>query len=88
MASRKAISVQLSGRQQAMLRRQLDSGRYESASEVIGDALRTLDRRELMFDEWLRNDVRASMADKRRSTPIDKTFERIRGKIARKSRDS
>jgi Arc/MetJ-type ribon-helix-helix transcriptional regulator len=43
MAPGKAISVELKAGQQAILRRQLESGHYESASEVIGDALRALD---------------------------------------------
>ena len=82
----KAISVQLGARQQAILRQQLDSGRYESASEVVGDALRLMSERDAVFDEWLKAEVRASVADKRAPVPIDKVFKRVRAKIARTSK--
>jgi antitoxin ParD1/3/4 len=82
----KAISVQLGARQQAILRQQLDSGRYESASEVVGDALRLMSERDAVFDEWLRAEVRASVADKRVPAPIAEVFKRVRAKIARTSK--
>jgi antitoxin ParD1/3/4 len=82
----KAISVQLGARQQAILRQQLDSGRYESASEVVGDALRLMSERDAVFDEWLRAEVRASVADKRAPAPINEVFKRVRAKIARTSK--
>jgi antitoxin ParD1/3/4 len=82
MAS-KLISIELGAKQQAMLRQQLDSGRYENASEVMSDALRLMGERDAVFDEWLREEVRASIADKRTPTPIDQVFTRVRAKIAR-----
>jgi antitoxin ParD1/3/4 len=82
MAS-KVISVELGAKQQAVLREQLDSGRYESASEVVNDALRLMSERDAVFDEWLREEVRASIADKRPPSPIDEVFRRVRGKMAR-----
>ena len=82
----KAISVQLGPRQQAILRQQLDSGRYESASEVVGDALRLMTERDAVFDEWLRAEVQASVADKRTPTPIDEVFKRVRAKVSRASK--
>jgi antitoxin ParD1/3/4 len=82
MAS-KPISIELGAKQQAMLRRQLDSGRYESASEVMSDALRLMSERDAVFDAWLREEVLASVADKRAPAPIDKVFERVRTKIGR-----
>lgn len=82
MAS-KAISIELGARQQAILREQLDSGRYESASEVVSDALRLMSERDAVFDEWLREEVRASVADKRAPAPIDEVFKRVRAKVAR-----
>ncbi|WP_442935693.1 type II toxin-antitoxin system ParD family antitoxin [Nitrobacter sp. NHB1] len=39
MASGKAI-IKLDAKQQAILRQQLNSGRYKNANEVIDDALR------------------------------------------------
>jgi antitoxin ParD1/3/4 len=85
MASPKAISVKL-GAQHASLRRHLDSGHYDDASEVMRDALRALDQRDALVDEVLREEVRASMADKRPSVPIDEVFKRARTRIARKAK--
>jgi antitoxin ParD1/3/4 len=85
MASTKAISVKL-GAQQASLLRHLESGHYDDASEVVRDALRALDQRDALVDEVLREEVRASMADKRPSVPIDEVFKRARARIARKAK--
>jgi putative addiction module CopG family antidote len=86
MAPSKAISVELKARQQAILRRQLESGHYESVSEVIGDALRALDERDAAYDEFLRAKVKVSLANKRPSVPIDEAFTRARRAIARKGK--
>jgi antitoxin ParD1/3/4 len=86
MAASKAISVELKARQQAILKRQLDSGHYENASEVIGDALRALDERDAAYDEFLRAKVKASLANKRPRVPIDQAFARARRAIARKGK--
>jgi putative addiction module CopG family antidote len=86
MASTKAISVELKARQQAILQKQLDSGHYESASEVIGDALRALDERDAVYDQWLRSKVKASMSNKQPSVSIDEAFKRARRAIARKGK--
>jgi antitoxin ParD1/3/4 len=84
MAASKAINVELGERQQAILQRQLEAGHYESASEVIGDALRALDERDSVYGEWLRAKVKVSLANKRPSVPIDEAFKRARTAIARK----
>jgi len=84
MASTKAISVELSDKQHAILRRQLESGRYENASEVLGDALRLMASREAIWDEWLRGEVAASMADKRPPVAMDEVFSRIESRHARR----
>ena len=84
MASNKAISVELSVKQRAILRRQLESGRYDNASEVLGDALRLMESRDAIWDEWLRGEVAASIADKRRPVPMDQVFSRIEARHARR----
>jgi antitoxin ParD1/3/4 len=81
MATSKAISVNL-GTQQASLQRNLESGNYENASEV----LRTLDRRDAVVDEWLRQEVKASMADKRSSVPVDEVFRRLESRHAHRTK--
>ena len=43
--------------------------------------------RDTIFDEWLRTEVLAAVADKRSSAPIDKVFKRVRAKISRASND-
>lgn len=84
MAPSKAINIELGAKQQAILRRQLDSGRYESASDVMNDALRLMSERDASFDEWLREEVLAAIADKRPPSPIDTVFKRVRARITRK----
>ena len=87
MAPTKAtVSVELSAKQQAILQRQLENGHYDSASEVLQDALMALDERDAVYTEWLRQKVRASMANKRPSSPIDAVFDRVRAKVARKGK--
>jgi antitoxin ParD1/3/4 len=87
MAPTKAtVSVELNAKQQAILQRQLESGHYESASEVVQDALLALDERDAVYTEWLRQKVHASMANKRPGSPIDAVFDRVRAKVARKGK--
>lgn len=80
----KAISVELGTKQQAILRQQLDSGRYEDASEVVNDALHLMSERDAVFDEWLRSEVAAVMADKRPPVPIEDVFKRLEARHARR----
>lgn len=85
MASTKAvISVELGVKQQAILHRQLATGHYENASEVLQDALRALDERDAVYDEWLRKKVQASMANKKPNIPAEVAFQRIEARHARK----
>ena len=82
----KAISIELGEKQQTILRQQLDSGRYENASEVVSDALRLMRERDTVFDDWLRTDVLASIADKQAPAPIDDVFKRVRSRAWRARR--
>jgi antitoxin ParD1/3/4 len=83
MATTKPISVEL-GPQQAILQRQLESGLYENASEVVRDALRLMESRDAVFDEWLRGEVKASLADKRPSVPAEDVFTGIEARHKRR----
>lgn len=85
MAPSKAINVEL-GPQQAILQRQLESGLYETPSEVLREALTLMDNRDAVFDEWLRSEVHSSLADKRPSVPIDEAFKRARAAVAHKGK--
>jgi antitoxin ParD1/3/4 len=83
MASPKAIRVEL-GAQQASLQRHLESGHYDDASEVVRDALRALDERDAVYDEWLRAKVNASMANKKPGIPAEAVFKRLEARHARR----
>jgi antitoxin ParD1/3/4 len=85
MAS-KAISIELGAKQQAILRQQLDSGRYENANEVMNDALRLMSERDAVFDEWLRGEVAAALADKRPPAPAEDVFKRLEARHNRRVR--
>lgn len=83
MRTSKPISVTL-GPQQASLERRIKSGQYDSASEVLRQALRALDREEAMLDEALRERVKASMADPRPSVPAGDVLKRLRARHNRR----
>lgn len=86
MAQPKAISVELNAKQHAFVQRQLESGYYDNASQVMQDALLALDERDAVYTAWLREKVKASMANKRPSVPIDEAFKRARRAIASKGK--
>lgn len=73
MRTSKPITVTL-GPQQASLNARLESGAYGSASEVLREALRALDREDAALDEVLRRKVQAALADPRPSIPADEVF--------------
>ena len=83
MRTSKPISVTL-GALQVSLDRRLESGDYDSASEVLRSALRALDREEAMLDEVLREKVRASMANRKPNVPAEVVFRRLEARHARK----
>jgi antitoxin ParD1/3/4 len=85
MAS-KALQIELSTKQQALLQRQLENGHYDNVSDVISDALRALDERGAVYDDYLRDRVKRSLASKKPAVPIDTAFRRARAAIARKGK--
>jgi antitoxin ParD1/3/4 len=85
MPANKAVKVDL-GAQHAGVQRRLKSGQYSDASDVLRAALRALDREEAALDELLRDEVRASMADKRPSVPAEDVFRRLEARHARRIR--
>lgn len=82
MRTSKPISVTL-GPQQASLDRRLQSGRYATASEVMRDALRALDRQDQALDELLRAKVQSALDDPRPSLPAEDVFAELRAQHAR-----
>jgi antitoxin ParD1/3/4 len=77
MRKSKPLTVTL-GNQQHSIDRRLESGQYESASEVIRAAVRALDREEAAIDEIMRQKIRASLADPRPDIPAEDVFARLR----------
>ena len=77
MRTAKPITVTL-GKQQRSLEARLESGAYESASEVLRAAMRALDREEAALDELLRRKIAAALADTSPSIPSDQVFAELR----------
>jgi antitoxin ParD1/3/4 len=72
----KPISVTL-GPFAEKVERRVKEGRYASASEVVRDALRALDREDDLFDEILRVKVQEALADKRPPIGLEEAFDRL-----------
>jgi Arc/MetJ-type ribon-helix-helix transcriptional regulator len=83
MAS-KAFQIELSAKQQALLRRQLENGHYDNVNDVFADALRALDERSAAYDEFLRSKVKASLANKKPSIPAETVFKRLEARHERR----
>jgi antitoxin ParD1/3/4 len=79
----KALKIELGDYQQAILDRQIELGNYEDANDVVNDALRQMGERQAEFDDWLREEVRASLADPRPPIPLEEAFRRARANIDR-----
>jgi antitoxin ParD1/3/4 len=77
MRKSKPLTVTL-GNQQRSVDRPVESGLYDSASEVIRAAVRALDREEAAIDEIMRQKIRASLADPRADIPAEDVFARLR----------
>ena len=78
MATRanKPISVTLGPFAEKVERRVAD-GRYASASEVVRDALRALDREDELFDEILKAKVLEALSDPRPSISSEEMRKQI-----------
>lgn len=82
MAPNKAISVTL-GPQQATLKKHLNSGQYEDASDVVRTALRALEREDAALDELLRAKVKKSLADRQPPISAKEVSKRMRAHHAK-----
>jgi antitoxin ParD1/3/4 len=81
MRTSKPITVTL-GKQQALLDARLQSGTYESASEVVRAGLRALDREETALNEIMRAKIREAIEDSRPDRPAAEVFARLRSRRA------
>ena len=75
----KPISVTLGPFAEKVERRVRD-GRYASASEVIRDGLRALDREDRLFDEILKAKVAEALADPRPGITPEEVKRRLKEK--------
>lgn len=71
-------SIALGTHYEAFIRKQLDSGRYNNASEVVRAALRLLEDFEASREQWLMREVPARLAeiaaDPSIAIPAEKVF--------------
>lgn len=81
MRSSRPITVTL-GKQRASLDAWLESGEYESASEVLRAGLRALDREKAALDEQMRQKIQEALDDPRPDIPAEEVFARLRARHA------
>ena len=86
MRTSKPITVTL-GKQQASMEAWLESGEFESASEVVRAGLRALDREKAALDEVMRRKVQEALDDPRPLIPAAEAFARLRQRIVKAERD-
>ena len=60
MADRHQLSVTLPDDLAEQVRARVESGEYASESDVVAEALRTLEDREQTLEQWLRTEVAAA----------------------------
>lgn len=65
----KVTGIKLSTGRQAQLQRQLESGQCENLIKMLDDVLRLMNECDAAFNEWLREEMRASLADKHPPSP-------------------
>ncbi|MCP3960282.1 MAG: type II toxin-antitoxin system ParD family antitoxin [bacterium] len=83
------MNVKLSGDAERFVRREVTSGRYESAQEVIRDSLRLLQEREVLEErrrERLGEQIEVGLAQLNRGEgiPGKQVFEALRDKSRRR----
>jgi antitoxin ParD1/3/4 len=74
---------------EGFIKRQIDSGRYSSASEVIRDALRLLEEREELHEAQIHN-LRQQIQEGRESgpgIPAERIFDRLEAKYGKRTRE-
>ncbi len=83
MRRSKPITVTL-GKQQHLLDERLQSGAYDSASEVVRAALRALYREEQVLDAVMRAKIQEALDDPRPDVPAEDVFAELRAYRAEK----
>jgi antitoxin ParD1/3/4 len=81
------ISGTLPSGQKAFVEDRVRTGRFASASEVVREGLRALEREEAHLDSWMREKIRAARDDPRPSVPADEVLARLNARIATADED-
>ena len=82
MADRHQLSVTLPDDLAAQVRARVASGQYASESDVVAEALRTLEDRERDLEHWLRTDAVAAY-DKMKADPSrGRSLAEVRASLA------
>ena len=71
------MTVTLASGQKAFVEDRVRMGRFASASEVVREGLRALERQEAHLDEWMRQKVQESLNDPRPDIPADAAFAEL-----------
>jgi len=85
MRGSKPITVTL-GEQQDLLDRKLESGAYDSASDVLRAGLRALEREEQAVNALLKARILESLADPRADIPAETVFAELRALAAQQAK--
>ena len=70
-------SISLGDHYEKFIQNQLDSGRYNNASEVVRAGLRMLEDFEQSREHWLRNEIPARLAEARADPSIGVPAEKV-----------
>jgi antitoxin ParD1/3/4 len=70
-------SIALSEHYESFIRKQLESGRYNNASEVVRAGLRMLEDFEVSRERWLREEIPGRMAAMRSDPSIGVPAEQV-----------
>lgn len=88
MSTTEKRTISLPAEHAAFIDRQVASGAFASASEVVRAGLRALQERDAAVERWLAEEVApaydALAADPDRARPIDEVFAEIRARHARR----
>lgn len=77
------ISVTLPIGQKDFVEERVRTGRFASASEVVREGLRALEREEAHLDTWMREKIRDARDDPRPNVPAADVLARLNARIAR-----
>ena len=85
MSEARRRTVSLPPEQSAYVDKLIESGSYNSASEVVQAGVQALQDRDMAIDDWLRNEVApvhdAMVADPSRGIPAEQVFAKVRATL-------